>query len=837
MAEEESLLNELEHEIRLRNHSSQTKFEETTISECDKKIVAATPNDFKIYPLDGRNLEFSKAKRKRLAASYSKNEAACRSICFRQLKKRGTEEESLVESATTQSFRADSNSSTEFQCPSVLWKKLYDFQQVGVKFLCSKFESNSGALLADEMGLGKSVQVIAFIQSLVTTFGVLPEPALLICPTTLVGHWLDQFDTWTSEFGLIEAKAISDFSHHDELKRSSKSKQKSLVCIVSYEMFRIRFSCNHKLKFSLVVLDEAQRIRNPDSKITLAVKQIDCHCRIALSGSPIQNNLSELWSIFDFVDPGKLGTLPTFQEELAIPIEEGTKARASYQQIQLSHRCAIVVRDLTSPLMLRRVKSEYASQLALSSKEEQVLFCQLSQEQLDVYCKFLSTETVKNVFQREKRQTGNTFYCLAVLRRISNHPDLLLSDRSDVQDFGDPSRSGKLGVLIPLLKLWKKQKKKSLIFSQSLGMLDVLELTLRNLDIAYARMDGSTPISLRNKLAEIFDASKTNRSQNGDEISCLLLSTRVGGVGLNLTAAERVVIFDPDWNPMTDAQARERSWRIGQTKTVKIYRLIAADTVEEVICKRQIYKHHIAQKILVDPRQGRVTDWDGLHDLFKAPLGRPSLSGRDHSRTTSAILKLLDNQSINLDNDAQLSSETRGVIDEDEDYKSLITKVWNQDDIELPTLCGSLVDAAEADAAATRAVRAVIAESDKTRDITVPTWTGKSGGSEQILSTSTQRSQSLVSKLRALGSPEIPSSHKPVVKNTFESEKLIIEKAVVRELLAFFQKRDRYSAETDVVLNHFAKKISAGQSEIFRSCLRELCDFDGNRWTLKRDHR
>jgi len=812
-SEEDKVLEDLEHgAVRLRNHLSQKSYELAAISEVEKVTTSKL-----CYPLDGRNLEFTKLKRKRLAAS------AARPSSPRKIRARKESE-----GARNEIFFSVENCQTQFRCPETLWGKLYDFQRLGVQFLCSKFAANTGGLLADEMGLGKSVQVVAFLQSLVSTYGALSEPVLLICPTTLVSHWEDQFETWCADLGGCFSIITGEDIFSKNRQKIEENSNKSCIMIVSYEMFRIRLdkcSSSSSKKYSVVILDEAQRIRNPDSKITQAVKQVDCCCRIALSGSPIQNNLSELWSIFDFVAPGRLGTLPTFQEELAIPIEDGTRPKASYAQIQLSHRCAVVVRDLTAPLMLRRVKSEYADQLELADKQEQVLFCQLSAEQLEVYCRFLSTETVKSVIQKTER--GKTFYCLSVLRRIANHPDLLLSEKFDVDDFGDVSRSGKLQVLVPLLQLWRKQGKRCLIFSQSLGMLDILQLVLGNLDLSFARMDGSTPTHARNALMEEFDASRKKSQESS--LFCLLLSTRVGGVGLNLTAAERVVIFDPDWNPMTDAQARERSWRIGQIISVKIYRLIAADTVEEVICKRQIYKHHLSQKILLDPRQGRVGDWDGLHDLFKAPLGATAAANLERSKTTSAILKILEQPMNGVEKDDRHDEDV-------EDYKSLITKVWNQDEIELPNLCGSLVDAAEADMAASKAVRAVLAEADIVRDITVPTWTGKSGSSNRAVTTSSQRSQSLVSKLRA-GTPEIPSSHKPVVRHTFESEKLLIEKSVVRDLLGFFQKRDRYSAETDLVLRHFAKKISSGQSEIFRSCLRELCDFDGNLWTLKRSHR
>lgn len=824
--EEEQVIDGLEHTRvggGLRDHLTQGRFEEKTIHEIEE-----LHQNFKKqkYPLDGRNLEldnssFIRKKKRKLIASSNEE-------ILERAPRRRARSSSQIEAGST-SFQLENGS--EYSCPTALWETLYDFQKSGVKFLVSKYEMHTGGLLADEMGLGKSIQIIGFIASIISSFGKLDKPALIICPSTLVSHWEDQFDKWGN--GLVQTRHLGDHGV------DSVSQSAPYVYIVSYEMFRSRYAKEtKKIQFSVTVLDEAQRIRNPDAKITLAVKQIDCYCRVALSGSPIQNNLSELWSIFDFVAPGRLGTLPTFQEELAIPIEEGTKPRASFQQIQMSHRCAIVVRDLTAPFMLRRLKSDFSTDLQLSNKEEQVLFCQLSPEQIEIYVKFLSTNTVRHVVQsstdvrRRQADRGKTFYALSILRRISNHPDLLLSNPLDVDDYGEISRSGKLGVLVPLLKLWHRQDKRCLVFSQSLGMLDILEIVLGKLGMSFARMDGSTPMNARTAIVEEFDS--TNKKMKNPNIGpfCLLLSTRVGGVGLNLTAASRVVIFDPDWNPMTDAQARERSWRIGQREDVKIYRLIAADTVEEVICKRQIYKHHLANKILTDPRQGRIADWDGIYDLFKAPIKAGTTSAL--SGTSRKIFSLIDSNEI-ADED-ELKSHAIKDEDASHDYQDLITKVWNQDEIEAPKLCSSLVDIEQVDQAAKRAVNIVLAEQQESlnRDITVPTWTGRSGGNVSSAATSQERSKSLLTKLRTGGAV---ASQPAVRVTTYESQQLVIERGIVKEIISFLKGKKSFSASTDEVLSKFASRVSSGESEIFRSCLRELCTFDQGDWTLKKVHR
>jgi DNA excision repair protein ERCC-6 len=288
-----------------------------------------------------------------------------------------------------------------------------------------------------------------------------------------------------------------------------------------------------------------------------------------------------------------------------------------------------------------------------------------------------------------------------------------------------------------------------------------------------------------------------------------------------------VVIFDPDWNPMTDAQARERSWRIGQKKHVKIYRLIAAESVEEIICKRQIFKQYLAQKILTDPRQGKVADYDNLFDLFKPPK-QVSIVSNSRSKTVSKLMELVSKPQLIMED----TNELDGNINEEDQLSSLITKVWNQDEIEMPKLNPALVDSNETEAAAGRAIRAVLAEANEGKhNITVPTWTGKSGGT---VYTAKDRSTSLISKIR--GGPNMGSSM--IKKTTFEAEQLIVEKAVVKDLISFFKKRKDYSSTSEEVLTALSSKIESGHSEIFRSCLRQLCDFQNNGlWVLKLDHR
>ena len=782
-------------------HTTMDEFQQTVIHDIIEQHNASK------YPLDGRNLEqgFVKQKKRKLAKSLHTHKRS------EFVDSHPHERSECVEQSDSQTemslgvYRGDIVDSSHvatgvvpFTCKFAIWSKLFPFQQTGVNFLLEKYLNNTGGLLADEMGLGKSVQIVAFVVAIFGNNKHLVNPVLLICPTTLISHWMNEFEKWDPEI------RVREYTGNAGIEKNS-------VYLISYEQFRARGGS--KVVWSAVVLDEAQRIRNPHAKITLCVKNTNSQCRIALSGSPIQNNLTELWSIVDFVSPGMLGSLVAFQEELAAPIEEGTKSRATNYQIQMSYKCAVLLRDLTRPLMLRRLKADYSTEITLTEKQEEVLFCKLTWEQIEVYTQFLSTESVRKCvqnFNQKKRHNyantqngpakGGNFYCLSILRRISNHPDLLLSNPSDVCDYGSPSRSGKLLVLSNLLKIWQKSGLKSLIFSQSLGVLDILEILLSSLKISYSRMDGSTPQNQRGGIVDQFS------TKNGP--MCLLLSTRVGGVGLNLIAATRVVIFDPDWNPMTDAQARERSWRIGQTENVKIYRLVAAETIEEIICKRQIYKHYLASKILVDPRQGHVHEWDYGIDMFKAPT-TSSRPHRRHDESLKKICSLFDSEQVVLTNEESNSLESNAPP------SSLITKVWNQEEIEMPFLSSSLVDLSEVDAAANRALQAVLHSTSSATSRTT------ASSSTKHLPGSISRSASLLSKLAA-------NSAQPTI--TVRYDTLVLEKRYITQIQNFFKNGQEFS--TSEILDNF--KIPSDHADVFRACLRQICVMHNGKWTTRR---
>ncbi|KAJ1720370.1 DNA repair protein rhp26 [Coemansia erecta] len=422
------------------------------------------------------------------------------------------------------------------------------------------------------------------------------------------------------------------------------------IVVVTYSGLQIYRDLLLSRRWGYAVLDEGHMIRNPDAEATLACKRLDTRHRMLVTGTPIQNNLTELWSLFDFIFPGRLGTLPVFNNQFAVPITVGGYASASELQVRAAYRCACILRDLIDPYLLRRLKADVARDLP--QKTEQVLFCRLTPMQRSAYKAFLRSPDMERILLGKLQM----LFGVDVARKICDHPDLLLlstlgsarsthtfangihaealavagnphglidNDSEDEQgigasdalqselpaDYGNWKKSGKLTVVRVLLRMWKPQGHKVLIFCQTRQMLDIIERMVSSLpDTAYRRMDGSTPVQHRTALVDEY-----NRDKN---IFVFLLTTRVGGLGINLTGANRVILYSPDWNPSSDMQARERAWRLGQTRDVAIYRLMTAGTIEEKIYNRQIYKQFLSNKILSDPNQKRFFQTQSLQDLF-----------------------------------------------------------------------------------------------------------------------------------------------------------------------------------------------------------------------------
>ncbi|KAK8189646.1 SNF2 family N-terminal domain-containing protein [Phyllosticta paracitricarpa] len=514
--------------------------------------------------------------------------------------------------------------------PGDIYQSLFDYQKTGVQWLYELYNQNVGGIIGDEMGLGKTIQLISFLAALHYSKR-LTKPVIVICPATVMKQWVNEFHQWwpalrvsilhASGSGMIDMKREAQVERSLDARlngtKMSKAERaiKSLVdkvendghvLVTTYSGLQQYAQFLLPVYWGYAVLDEGHKIRNPNARITIFCKELRTANRMILSGTPMQNNLTELWSLFDFVYPMRLGTLVDFRNHFETPIKTGGYANASNFQVETARRCAEVLKEMISGYLLQRFKVDVAADLP--KKTERVLFCRLTKIQREKYEEFLDSNDMKSIFNG-KRQA---LYGIDILRKITNHPDLI--DHKIIEKVSDPkygsgSKSGKMQVVKELLQMWSKRGHKTLLFAQHRIMLDILEKFVRKMgNINFLRMDGSTAIRDRQDIVDRFN--------NDPDMHVFLLTTKVGGLGVNLTGADRVIIYDPDWNPSTDLQARERAWRLGQQREVEIYRLMTAGTIEEKIYHRQIFKQFLSNKILKDPKQRQTFEMRDLYDLF-----------------------------------------------------------------------------------------------------------------------------------------------------------------------------------------------------------------------------
>nr|CAD2166804.1 unnamed protein product [Meloidogyne enterolobii] len=537
-----------------------------------------------------------------------------------------------------------------FHISRSVWDLCYKYQKTGIRWLYELHNQCVGGILADEMGLGKTMQICVFLRSLAESqrpssiFGWKGlGPSLVICPATVLHQWVNEFNRW---FPLCRVAVLHSSGAHSGTKNSlirkmSEFRSDGSVLVTSYSTYMLDYKKILAAKWNYVILDEGHKIRNPEAKITLTLKELRTPHRLILSGSPLQNNLRELWfvrdfsfarsilhreylsrSLFDFIYPGLLGSLKEFVEKFSIPITQGGYANATSIQVRTAYKCACILRDAISPYLLRRMKKDVQMVLQLPEKTEQILFCDITSEQRNLYQEYITSKPCQDLINGQNM----AFAALMHLRKLCNHPDLVKNDKNPELEYGSYQRSGKMIVVKTLLRLWSQQQQKVLLFSQSRQMLTILEGFMSRENYKYLRMDGTTPIGKRQDLVSQFNTDK--------DIFTFLLTTKVGGLGINLTGANRVLIYDPDWNPSTDAQARERAWRIGQQRAVTVYRLLTSGTIEEKIYQRQIFKHFLANRVLVNPKQQRFFKTNDLHELFT--LGS-SKSDRKYGTETEAV--------------------------------------------------------------------------------------------------------------------------------------------------------------------------------------------------------
>ena len=429
-----------------------------------------------------------------------------------------------------------------------LAERLREYQLVGFEWLTRLAANNLGGILADEMGLGKTVQTLAFLRAHQGD-----GPALVVCPTSLVTNWENEARKFTPELKTLVLEGA------DRAARFKSIADVDMV-ITSYALLRRDIDTLREINFSTAVLDEAQHIKNPETQNAQAAFALRAKHRFVLTGTPMENSVRDLWSIMNFALPGYLGNRNDFRERYELPIARGS---APDVQRRLSRRL--------QPFLLRRRKRDVAKDLP--EKIEQVVPCSLTSHQRAAYDALLreiqqglgsSGKNVNAGAQRMKMLTG-----LLRLRQVCCDLRLVGIDKEET--------SAKLDLLDELLEEAIDGEHRVLVFSQFVSMLHLVRERLEKLEIPFCYLDGSTK-----QRQEIVD-----RFQSDSAIPVFLISLKAGGVGLNLSAADTVIHFDPWWNPAVEAQATDRAHRIGQTRVVTAYKLITRDTVEEKILRLQ----------------------------------------------------------------------------------------------------------------------------------------------------------------------------------------------------------------------------------------------------------
>jgi len=478
--------------------------------------------------------------------------------------------------------------------PRNLKAQLRPYQEQGFQWLWFLHEIGSGGILADDMGLGKTVQTIALLLAVKSAVekdakadGKKKFKALIVAPTSVVTNWERELDKFSPSISHIVWHGADRKERADELEDAD-------IVITSYALLRRDEEMLAKLDLRYAILDEAQNIKNPLSATARSAKRLKADRRLALTGTPIENRLSEIWSIFDFVSPGLLGPLDKFEERYARPIDAGD-AKAARR-----------LRATIHPFILRRTKSEVAKDLPEKIETDQ--FCELTGEQASLYAAVLKEVRAQVMGEVERQGMAKSHIQILAgltrLRQAACDPRLLGLPR----DFGDDD-SGKLVALRDLIQTSIAGGHKVLVFSQFVSMLTLIRKAMDEDKVAFEYLDGST----KDRMARV------ESFQRDDGPPVFLISLKAGGSGLNLTAADTVIHFDPWWNPAVEDQATDRAHRIGQTKVVTTYRLIAKGTIEEKILELGGKKRELVGAVLSEDIGGakKLTKGD-LEDLFKA---------------------------------------------------------------------------------------------------------------------------------------------------------------------------------------------------------------------------
>lgn len=598
-------------------------------------------------------------------------------------------------------WQSETNPEVKVVVPEIVGKFLRPHQREGVQFMFDcvcrvKGFEGEGCILADDMGLGKTLQSIALMYTLLMT-GMDLKPtvsrAIIVCPTSLVKNWDDEITKWlhgrVKTVALFEAKretvikGIHQFIEGSKKPRPGFSAQ---VLIISYETFRM-----HAQKFAdipaccdLLICDEAHRLKNANSQINKALSSLTCRKRVLLSGTPMQNDLEEFFAMVDFTNPNILGAPNVFRKDYLGPILIGREPDSTDRERQVAQSCSAMLCEIVNQFILRRGNILNAKHLP--PKLMQVICCPLSPLQEQLYKHFLSSNACRDMM---KHSTTNVLSSITALKKLCNHPLLIFDEMGKTNTklsgfnncaqyfaaaktltggrgdsgrhrrggFGGrtcyPEWSGKMLLLDRLmLSMRKSTTDRIVIVSNYTQTLDVVSTLCHERQLPFVRLDGTTSAKKRKSLVDTFNDPTSNSF-------AFLLSSKAGGCGLNLIGANRLVLFDPDWNPATDKQAAARVWREGQKKMCYVYRFLATGTLEEKIFQRQLSKEGL-QNIVDDKEEVNSLSSKDLKRLF---VFRKDTMSDTHDQLKCDRCQWRRNSDDANDNDALAAIMDDGVVD------------------------------------------------------------------------------------------------------------------------------------------------------------------------------
>jgi len=520
----------------------------------------------------------------------------------------------------------------------ILSKVLRPHQREGVKFLydCvtgNRIADNYGCIMADEMGLGKTLQCIALVWTLLRQSpSGKPEfnKVIIVTPASLVKNWAKEIDKWLN--GRVHSLPIDSGSKTEidnkliQFMTQHQIRAPLPILIISYETFRLHAQVLHRSPVGMVICDEGHRLKNLENQTYQALNLLKTKRRVLLSGTPIQNDLLEYFSLVHFVNGGILGSVTDFKRKFETPILRGRDGEATDDAQKKGEEKLTELLSIVSKCIIRRTSALLSKYLPV--KVEQVVVCSLTSLQKNIYKSLVNTKLVRLQNEEENKLSASSLGFINQIKKLCNHPELIYNKSKLYEDgFHEifdlfppgfnmktfkPDLSGKMQVLDVILAIVKATTDdKVVLVSNYTQTIDLFEKLARARNYNFVRLDGSMSIKKRMKVVDKF-----NDPQSTDYL--FMLSSKAGGCGLNLIGANRLVMFDPDWNPANDDQAMARVWRDGQKKQVFIYRLLSAGTIEEKILQRQSHKKALSSCVVDEvenvERHFTMTD---LKDLFK----------------------------------------------------------------------------------------------------------------------------------------------------------------------------------------------------------------------------